>query len=134
MQNCCRRLESLNTAPILSFALKVVAAQEVAAAAAAAFAEAVDQQGGKKVESVPAWTHSYILQVLVDCELLAAALDAQPPFINVRTLPAATDALPLTIRKAVEAGVGGQRSAEVLKEAARQGRRWLCPRLNEKLE
>lgn len=131
---CCHRLEDLCTAPLLCFALKAVAAEEVAAVAVAEFGEAVGHEHQQYGKSALSHIQSHLLQLLVDIELLAAALDAPPPLTPAQELPEIPEALPMPLRKAVDAGLGGRRSAEALRDVARQGRLWLQPSLVGKLE
>lgn len=130
------KLEDPCTAPLLCFALKTLTVEAVAAAAAAAIAETTTQQQQhlQQDQAASSTIQSHLLQLLVDLELLKAALDAPPPLMKVQKLSVALDELPLALRKAVMAGVEGRGSVEALRKTAREGRQLLQPSLEEILE
>ncbi|XP_026190490.1 uncharacterized protein LOC34617515 [Cyclospora cayetanensis] len=126
------KLADLSAAPLLSFSLKAVAAEEIAIVASDAIAKAAYHPRQQSQHAL-FQDQSFLLQLLVDVELLAVALDAPPPSALLHTTLNAPEALPRPLQKAIENGLRSQHSAEALVKVASQGRQWLHPPLAEKL-
>lgn len=132
---CLCRVKELSDSPVLLFAMKLVASEEVASIAVAAINEAKERQqqrldGRYKTASL----QRHLLQVLVDTELLAEALDGHSPLTRSCKGCERLSGLPATLRKIIEAGAGCRRCSESLREAADKGRQWLEPVLARELE
>lgn len=115
--------------------MKVVASEEVASIAVAAIKEAKERQqqrldGHYRRASL----QRHLLQVLVDTELLAEALDGYSPLTRSCKGCESLNALPATLRKIIEVGAGCRRCSESLREATDKGRQWLEPVLATELE
>lgn len=139
------RLEDIRAVPLVHFALKALAAEEVAAMGAEAVTAAIEQrqrqlQEGKELQldfSGSSAAQSYLLQLLTDLELVALVLDAEPPLSHPQEIPEILEnleTLPQPVRRTVEAALGGQHSAEALKKVTREGRKALQPALVDTLE
>lgn len=135
-------LEDIRAAPLLRFALKALAAEEVAAIGAEAVTDAAEQRQRQLQEhqldlSGSSAAQSYLLQLLIDLELVAVALDVEPPLSRPQEIPEVLESLetlPQPVRRTVEAALGGQRSAEALRNVTRKGRKALQPALVDTLE
>ncbi|CDJ53854.1 hypothetical protein, conserved [Eimeria brunetti] len=131
------RVERMSDSPLLSFAIKAVAAEAVAGVAVPAVAEAKGpdntQQRGQHASPSPS-SQSHLLQLLIDIELIAEALDESSPLQQAYRPSGGVGALPEALHRAVEAGLGGRRCAEALRNTAKEGRQWLQPPFVELLQ
>lgn len=109
--------------------MKAVAAQAVAEAASAAVAEIkdLDHQQRQEGENASSSSQSHLLQLLVDIELVAEALDESSPLQQAYGPSCGVGALPQALQMAIKAGLGGARCADPLRKAAEDGRQWLQP-------
>ncbi|CDI80310.1 hypothetical protein, conserved [Eimeria praecox] len=123
------RVESISDSPLLCFAIKAVAAEAVAAVAVAAVAETQGQQEGQHASS-----QNHLLQLLIDVELLAEALDEPSPIQQACWPSSGFGALPQALHRAVEVGLRGRRCAEALRSTAEEGRKRLQPYFAELLQ
>ncbi|KAL8435562.1 hypothetical protein ACSSS7_002407 [Eimeria intestinalis] len=128
-----RRVENLNAAPLLCYALKSVTAEAAASAASAAIAGTADKHQQTKGNVAAHLSQNSLLQLVVDIESLAEALSGMPPTLHFQKLPDDARVLSMSVRKAVEGGLNNRCSAEALREVAREGRQHLSPHNKEAL-
>ncbi|CDJ57305.1 hypothetical protein, conserved [Eimeria maxima] len=122
------KVERISDSPILSFAIKAVASEAVAEFAAAAVAETKGPvQRQREGQHLLPSSQSHLLQLLVDIELLAEALDEPSPQQQVCGPDDAIGTLPQPLQRAIQAGLDGRRCAESLRNTAEEGRKLLQP-------
>ena len=83
------------------------------------------------------FAQSHLLQLLVDIKFLIAALDVTSPLSPLQSCPEALElfeALPWSIKKAIEVLLNGGSSIEGLKKIATEGQKKLLPKHSDKLE